>query len=531
MKTCIDSRYLVFPVGNKAQVKKLKFKSKGKLLFDLDIGLDYADPDYNTYINVERFAGTEMDIVCEPEMGIHLEKSDVLYENERCYGEELRPLFHFTCKRGWLNDPNGLVYHNGTYHMFFQHNPAGCNWGNMHWGHAISKDLLHWQELDCALYPDEMGTEFSGSAIVDRKNVSGLGSIENPAIFLLYTAAGGTSVLSAGTKFTQCTAYSADGGKTFTKFCGNPIVPFIAGDNRDPKVIYHTQTDTYILALFLDKNTFALLSSKNLLQWEKIQEVTFEGLAECPDFYPLPLDGDENNIKWVFSAAPDRYVAGSFDGSAFRPETPVSRLHYGKHSYAAQTWSDNPDGRRLRIAWNNCDIPNMPFNMSMTAPCEMTLKSANGTMQLCANPVREIENLYQKIVHRENIALRTGEKHEMKLDQKAYDIRLQLSCREDTYFRLSVFGVNVDGNLKKNTIACLGSEAPMYAENGKVRLRILLDKTGVELFISDGEAFISNRFLMDYNLDRFIIKAEGVPTEILSMDIAEIGSIWADAQA
>lgn len=179
---------------------------------------------------------------------------------------------------------------------------------------------------------------FSGSAVVDFDNRSGLGDGIRPPLLLYYTAAGGASALSAEKKASQCLAYSTDGGLTFRKYEGNPIIPYFAEENRDPKVIYHPETDRYILALFLNKHDYGLFASDNLLDWSLLQVIAIDEDWECPDFYPLPLDGDGTNIKWVLIGAYDRYLVGSFDGYSFRAEQSAGRLHVGNASYAAQSW-------------------------------------------------------------------------------------------------------------------------------------------------------------------------------------------------
>lgn len=243
------------------------------------------------YLNVERFAGKEIGLVAEPDIALEIKKSDSKYPLEESYIGKYRSGFHFSSQRGWLNDTSGLVYYKGVYHMFYQHNPVGCKWGNMHWGHAVSRDLVHWEEREIALYPDEMGTMFSRSAIVDTKNVTGLKQNENDVILLYYTAAGNTdSELSRSQPFTQCLAYSVDGGNTFEKYYKNPVVPLIEHENRDPKVVYDPVNDIYVMVLYLAENRYMLLSSSNLLEWKQMHEIILQEDAECPDFYPLPVD-------------------------------------------------------------------------------------------------------------------------------------------------------------------------------------------------------------------------------------------------
>lgn len=516
-----DSKYLIFPVGQNSASKKLLFMCDGELVFDLDIHLDYINPDLLSYINVERFIGKRLTIACQPEMHLEIRKSDKKYANENIYSEKLRPQIHFSAKRGWLNDPNGLFYYNGTYHLFFQHNPAGCQWGNMHWGHAISTDLIHWEELECALYPDKLGTVFSGSAVVDYQNVTGLKRGNYDPIILFYTAAGGSSLLSKDQKFTQCMAYSTDGGNTFIPYENNPIIGNIIGGNRDPKVQYDPVSGRYIMALYLDKNEFLLLFSKNLINWERGQTINLPGDAECPDFYPLAVNGDPENIKWVFSAASDKYLVGSFNGNHFKPECEIRQLHCGKNSYAAQTWSDTEDGRRLRITWNTFEIPGQPFNKCMTFPCEMTLKSENNELTLCTNPIKEIEKLYKTTYHLKDFTFTPESPFSHPLQDECYDITFKLKAGTKP-FDIKLFGVNI--HCGQNQLSIFDSKAPLKAQD-EIVLRFLIDKTGIEIFIDNGSAFLSVGALMDYNLSRLEI----VPEDRLfaeQIKISPLKSIW-----
>ena len=277
-------------------------------------------------------------------------------EPQPLYNETYRPQFHFSSKAGWLNDPNGLVFYKGEYHLFFQHNPKGNKWGNMTWGHAVSPDLLHWTQLPNALEPDKMGTQFSGSAFVDWNNTAGFQTGAASPLIAMYTAAGGTSPESQGRRFTQCIAYSNDAGRTWTKYRGNPVLDFIAGENRDPKVIWHEPSKKWILALYIDRNgAYGLFSSSDLKQWTSLQELTVPGHGECPDFFPLALDGKQQDLRWVFTTASGHYLVGKFDGTRFSDETGTQALDEGANFYAVQSYSDIPsaDGRRIQISWMN----------------------------------------------------------------------------------------------------------------------------------------------------------------------------------
>ncbi len=278
---------------------------------------------------------------------------EVMPRHQSLYQEAYRPQFHFTAQEGWLNDPNGLVYLDGEYHLFFQFEPQldGADPRKI-WGHAVSTDLIHWRQLDHALLPDALGPIWSGSAVVDAENTSAFGRPGHPLLVALYTAAGGESPESQSHAFTQCLAYSLDRGRTWTKYAHNPVLPHIIGGNRDPKVVWYAPTRRWIMALYLDGNEFGLFASPDLKTWSQIQTLTLPGSSECPDFFEMPLEGSHER-RWVFTAANGHYQVGTFDGKLFTPETPLLAGDAGANSYAAQTFSDIParDSRRIQIAW------------------------------------------------------------------------------------------------------------------------------------------------------------------------------------
>ena len=306
------------------------------------------------------------------------------------------PRLTFTPPMGWNNDPNGLFYLDGVWHMFYQHNPAGAVWGNMHWAHAVSSDLVHWEDRGLTLFPDDMGTMFSGSAIVDFENASGLGNGTSPAVLLFYTAAGNTNPASRGKYFTQCLAYSTDGGNTFTKYENNPVIGPVSPSTRDPKVVRDGKGG-YLLGLYEDEpdHKYLLFTSTDLIHWNLTDRFKLGDDSECPDLYPLEYLGDTH---WIYSGASDFYAICNIENGNFicTSNEPDRMSLAGTQGYAAQTWSDAPGGRRVKTWWNRWEgIPEKGVRRcSMGAPCDISLKEINGELKLCADIVPEIYSAF-----------------------------------------------------------------------------------------------------------------------------------------
>ncbi|MCM1103375.1 MAG: glycoside hydrolase family 32 protein [Clostridium sp.] len=518
MEFYCDSRYIMIPASHHAQNKRLLFYVEDALVYDLVAAVDYDEPDYEFPLNIERFRGKRIRVECDREMELRFQKSDAPVTD---YCGKYRPRIHFTAKRGWLNDPNGLTYYNGKYLMFYQHNPVAVTWENMHWGYAVSSDLIHWEEKEIALFPDENGTMFSGSAIVDRKNLTGLKENENDVILLFYTCAGSTSETAQSKPFTQRLAYSIDGGETFIKR-DKPLVEQICGGNRDPKVICCQQDDSYVMSLYLEEHEFALFKSRNLLDWEEIQRITMPEDAECPDFYPLAVDGNPDNVKWVFSAASDRYAVGGFDGAAFTAESEWKRLNYGNNSYAAQSWSDMPDGRRVRTAFATVVIPGMPFGSVMNVPQEMSLKTINGECRLCAQPVKEIESSYLETRVLEQVPVDRENPLRFAVDGKCCDVRLRLG--DSASFRFSLYGMEIAYCAEKRILRCQDREAPVHGVNGMVELRMIMDTVYAEIFADDGSVFMGMSYIQDAGLSKLKIESEKAVIEKLC--VSTVGKFW-----
>ncbi len=523
----IENRFLILPLGYEARGKKLCLYRGEELVFEADVPLDPVTPDYEIAVDLSAYRGEELRLALSPEIDFSPRFADAAPEEAGIYREKYRPQAHFSAKRGWINDPNGLVYDGARYHLFFQHNPYSHRWSNMTWGHAVSGDLLTWEEKAPALLPDELGTMFSGSAVMDLENRSGLGAKGQGVMLLFYTAAGGTSRRSQGQKFSQCLAFSRDGGETFEKYAGNPVVSHREAENRDPKVIYVPELSAYVMALYLNDNRYALYTSEDFLHWTFLQELTLSGDAECPDLYPLTVEGSGEKY-WVLSGASDRYQLGHFTKEGFRPEGEVGRLHYGSNSYAAQTFSDIPvtDGRRLRMAWNTMQTPGTKFCCSMCTPCEMALKKIDEKVFLTAYPIAEYRRLF---CHEEELSLNGLTLGKTLLSRRApepqwMDFSLDLSA--DALLSLSLFGERMEIDAEKGILSILSSNMPLCRREGKIRFLVIADTTGFEIYADRGQAFLCKGFLADFSLSRLELTIQRGEVKELTAQLAGLKSIW-----
>ncbi|MGQ9632389.1 MAG: glycoside hydrolase family 32 protein [bacterium] len=532
-KIAVRNRYLNLPVKNGAPKVRMSFLAEGKKVREFEIELADGTPDFWVFSDVGAFEERTLTIEAEGEKipaGAleSIAQSDAIEGAESLYKEKHRPQFHFSSRRGWNNDPNGLVYYKGEYHLFYQHNPYGWRWGNMHWGHAVSTDLVHWEELPDALEPDERGTIFSGSGLVDWNNTAGFQTGDENVLVNVYTSAGGTSERSKGKPFVQSIAYSNDRGRTWTKYERNPVLGHIVGSNRDPKVIWHEPTRKWVMALYLDENDYALFSSPDLLRWERLCTITIPGASECPDIFELPVDGDPQNKSWVFWAANGSYLLGHFDGRTFVQEGDVHRCNWGGDSYAAQTWSDIPpeDGRRIQIAWLRVDLPGMPFNQQMTFPCELTLETTSEGIRLFSRPVKEIEKLHGKKHSRRNVNLAPGENPLSQISGELFDIRAEFEVGEATGFGFAIRGIPVAYDVRRGVLSCQAKTAPLFPVDGKIRLQILVDRTSIEIFGNDGRIAMPIGVIPEDGDRSLEVYTEGGITLVNSLEVYELRSIW-----
>jgi sucrose-6-phosphate hydrolase SacC (GH32 family) len=448
---------------------------------------------------------------------------------EKLYEETYRPQFHFSPAKNWTNDPNGLVYYKGEYHLFFQHNPFGIQWGNMTWGHATSRDLVRWKEHAPAIHPDELGTIFSGSAVVDFDNTAGFQRGDEKVIVCIYTSAGGTSPESKDRPFTQSLAYSNDRGMTWTKYKKNPVLGHAAGSNRDPKVVWHEPSKKWIMALYLDGNDYALFGSKDLKEWTKLCDVTMPGTGECPDFFELPVDRAPGRRLWVFWGANGNYRLGTFDGTTFKPETDVIQSLWGANDYAAQTYSGFPDsdGRRIQISWmNGGRYPGMPFNQQMSFPRELTLRTTPEGVRLAMMPVREIEGIRGVKKTWKDTVLRADDPALPLGLGELWDIEAELEPLSAQAVGLRVRGVEIVYDSRTKTLACLGKTARLEPADGRITLRVLVDRTSIEIFAGGGLVTMCSCFLPDLSDRSLGAFAGGGEAKIAALTLHELKSAW-----
>lgn len=445
---------------------------------------------------------------------------------QTAYKEAYRPQFHFTPKTNWTNDPNGLIHYKGEFHLFFQHNPFGIDWGNMTWGHAVSPDLVHWKQLPHALHPDELGTIFSGSGVVDWNNTGEFQTGDEAVLVNFYTSAG--SHAPEPVPFTQSIAYSNDRGRSWTKYEGNPVIGHIVGSNRDPKVIWHEPTQKWVMALYLDKNDYALFGSMNLKEWTRLSDLQIPD-TECPDIFELPVDGDAENTRWVFWGAAGKYYVGDFDGTTFTPEGDAHRADYGANFYAAQTWSDVPasDGRRIQIAWmSGSKPPEMPFNQQMSFPCELTLRTTSEGIRLHREPVAEIGTLHAYTHAWSNIALKPGEDLLAGLTGELFDIRAEVALNGASAVGFKIRGEDVRYDVAEKQLTFLERSGPLVPQDGKIRLHILVDRISIEAFGNNGELSMTSYFLPELDNADIGIYAEGGTATLVSLKVHELKSAW-----
>ncbi len=490
------------------------------------------------------------------------------------YEEPHRPQYHFSPENAWMNDPNGMVYYDGEYHLFYQHYPYATVWGPMHWGHAISKDLVEWEHLPIALYPDEHGLIFSGSAVVDWNNTSGFGDSDTPpmvAIFSYHNMFGERT--GRGDYQTQGIAYSLDKGRTWTKYAGNPVLPNPGiRDFRDPKVIWHDESQQWVMILAA-KDRLQIYHSPDLKNWTFASELGKGtapqlGVWECPDIFPLTVEGTDQQ-KWIVIISHNpggpnggsctRYLIGDFDGKTFTSDYPLEQLNwldYGKDNYAGVTWSDIPenDGRRIFMGWmsnwqyaNN--VPTQKWRNAMTIPRKLTLRNTTNGLRLCSTPVKELERLRRNvtkltastITDRASILNVDPTVSELELvfdiqnsDSRSYGVELLNAQGE--YIRIGLDKVSnliiIDRsnagkmNFSNNYSGLHYIPYSISDDQTTTKWRIFFDRSSLELFVDDGAIAATEIFFPTEDFDTINLFAFDGKAVLKEGKIYELKDAW-----
>jgi fructan beta-fructosidase len=494
------------------------------------------------------------------------------------YMEPFRPQYHYTPEKNWMNDPNGMVFYEGEYHLFYQYNPAGDKWGHMSWGHAVSPDMVHWTHLPLALAEADNVMIFSGSAVVDWKNSSGFGKDGRPPLVAVYTGFRTTDRVQF-----QCIAYSNDKGRTWTKYSGNPVIDINSMDFRDPKVQWHDATRRWIMTVSLSaQHKVRFYGSDNLKAWTLLSEFgpagATGGVWECPDLFELPLPGT-NDKRWVLvvnmnpgsvaGGSGGQYFIGRFDGTQFvadrdslippRPGRSASEsahwFDYGPDYYAAVSWSDVPasDGRRLWLGWMSNweyggDVPTSPWRSAMSIPREVGLSRTAEGIRLVQKPAREVESLRDR-----HFAFKSGDVSEANAWLKERHVQgdqLELMVEfaprssgtegvkvltSDT--EATVIGVDrqrgrafVDrthsGNVTFHQKFSGVYDAPLAVHDGRVKLHLFVDASSVEVFVNDGERVFTSLVYPSAASRGVELFGSMTSARITSLNVWTLKSIW-----
>lgn len=519
----ITKKYLNLPVAHNVNRNRMTLTVDGEEVRSFVIRLASGEAEYWVFADVSEFEGKTLKITYEGDAaGLDkIYQSDDIDGHETMYKEENRPQLHFTTKRGWINDPNGLVWHDGEYHLFYQHNPFERDWENMTWGHAVSKDLIHWDELPSALIPDKLGTMFSGSAVIDYKNTAGWNADGKPAMVAAYTAA-------APDRQTQCIAYSLDNGRTFTKYEGNPVIDskekWNSVDTRDPKVFWYEPNKEWVMVLN-ERDGHSIYTSANLKDWKYQSHIT--GFWECPELFELPVDGSKKNKKWVMYGATGTYMIGSFNGRKFTPES--GKYYYTTGTlYAAQTFTNIPasDGRRIQIGWSRVSHPGMPFNGQMGLPTELTLRNTKDGVRMFSNPIKELDQLQSQLFIKKNITARQGsDLLRPYSDEATLRIKLTLKLSHATDAGLNLYGQNIlRYDMNPNTVNGV-FYSPEDMTSMEISADIIIDKTSVEVFIDNGAySYSMERRPHGNNSEGFHFYGNNI--EVKNLEAYSMKSIW-----
>lgn len=526
----VTEDYLLLPIQDDAPEGKIcvvKDNEQKGTLMNVRLARERVDSYVPFALSAYKGQHISIEIQGVPETALCWKELKLSGSFDMANKESFRPVYHHTPAYGWMNDPNGMFYKDGVYHLYFQYNPYGSVWGNMHWGHSTSTDLMHWKFEGCAIVPDAWGAIFSGSCVVDHENTAGFGK---EAVVAFYTSAKSTPW---GDIQMQSMAYSLDNGKTFTKYEGNPILTSSEKDFRDPKVFWYAPGKHWVMILAVGQH-MEIYSSVNLKEWKKESEFgamqgAHGGVWECPDLVEIPVEGTREK-KWVlicnlnpggpFGGSAAQYFVGSFDGKKFVNESPTQTkwMDWGKDNYATVTWNNAPDGRCIALGWmsnwqyaNN--VPTRQYRSANTLARDLTLYREGQELYLKSTPSVEVKKARGKKVSIPSF--KVSEKHEIvnlfEEKQGAYEVEIVIQnagaskiafCllndkgeKVSMYYDLNrkqfVMDRSESGTVDFSKDFPAVTVAPVNVDK-ELTLRLFVDWSSIEAFGEDGKFVMTN---------------------------------------
>ena len=527
----IDQPYLLLPLDDSASpVQTVTIEIDGQERLSVDMPLAMSDAEnYQPVYDLTGCQGRTLRVSYHKTAGsrtaelIHLAPEVPKHETA-----DDKPAFHVHCRFGKLNDPNGLVYHDGKYHLFHQY---AYGLRGKHWSHYESTDLMHWQERPIGLFPDETGSMHSGSAAVDWHNSGGFQTGDTPTIVAAFTGSRG---LGGPDKIqVQGIAYSTDGARTFTKYQGNPILgedrlkSHATDHSRDPKIFWYSPTrgmdpradDGHWVMVLFEDDGHSTFTSNDLKQWH--EQGGIEGFHECPELFPLAVDGNTADVRWVMYGANGEYHIGSFDGKTFKADTQQKiRFNHGARHYAAQTFSDTPGRppRRIQVGWQADQI---------STPVELSLRTTPLGLRLCSLPVREIENLYTKSTSLDGQELTEGDANPLaQFTGGLYDIDLNAQVGNAKQIDFTICGKSIRYDVGNSKLTCGKHTVTLPATDGRLKLRILIDNCSIDIFAGADGLFYMPIYLGPLESKTIGLSLTGGPIQLNRLSVNQLKSIW-----
>ena len=565
-----DSKYLLLPVQESNDDARINVLVDGRLDKVINVKLAKSKVDYYVPFDLSSYKGHELAMNIVTTQGrstVREAKDDACWKNltlsdtfDTTNREKYRPVYHHTPLYGWMNDPNGMFYKDGVWHLYFQHNPYGSKWQNLSWGHSSSKDLINWTPEPEALEPNGLGMVFSGSCALDTNNTAGYGK---DAVLGLYT--------SADVSQTQSLVWSKDNGKTFEFYPANPIIT-LESEARDPNMFWDEKAGQWVLLLaHALEHEMLVFTSPDMKEWT-LQSSFGKGIGaqggvwECPDLFKLKVDGTDEE-KWVlicnlnpggpFGGSATQYFVGDFDGKTFKADTdsegkiPTKWMDYGKDHYATVSWSDAPDNRRTVIGWMSnwqyaAEVPTMQYRSANTLPRDLSLfRAPDGNIYLSATPSPELLALRDKLsvnVKKANIRKKAVRYSLPEANSGVCEILLDVDARKSEQINFIIanndgekvvmeydvadhtlsFDRRESGNVDFSQDFPAVTVSPTFEDNGKISLRIFIDRSSIEVFGNNGQFVMTNLVFPERPYTSLSISSTGGNARIENLKIYSI---------